>query len=89
MNYTEVIECLHDLKDAEKVIFKEKKFGIISNNSLGKGFNSIAMKDSVQPFAVGDSGIIYSYTKSEETSEEILQEVWTFRTSRTRTKYKI
>lgn len=35
MNYNEIIECLYDLKDPEKVIFKEKKFGIISNNSLG------------------------------------------------------
>ncbi len=35
MTYNEIIECLYDLKDAEKVIFKEKKFGIISNNSLG------------------------------------------------------
>ena len=35
MTYTEIIAGLHDLKDAEKVIFKEQKFGIISNNSLG------------------------------------------------------
>ena len=35
MTYNEIIECLYDLKDADKVIFKEKKFGIISNNSLG------------------------------------------------------
>ncbi len=35
MTYIEIIECLYDLQDAEKVIFKEKKFGIISNNSLG------------------------------------------------------
>ena len=35
MTYHEIIETLHELKDAEKVIFKEKKFGIISNNSLG------------------------------------------------------
>lgn len=35
MIYTEIIECLYELQDAEKVIFKEKKFGIISNNSLG------------------------------------------------------
>ena len=35
MTYNEVIECLYDLKDHDKVIFKEKKFGIISNNSLG------------------------------------------------------
>lgn len=35
MTYNEIIACLYDLKDAEKIIFKEKKFGIISNNSLG------------------------------------------------------
>ncbi|WP_298506304.1 DNA alkylation repair protein [uncultured Maribacter sp.] len=35
MTYKEIIECLYDLKDAEKVVFKENKFGIISNNSLG------------------------------------------------------
>lgn len=35
MNYNEIIECLHDLSDAEKVVFKEKKFGIVANNSLG------------------------------------------------------
>lgn len=35
MTYNETIECLYSLQDAEKVIFKTKKFGIISNNSLG------------------------------------------------------
>ena len=35
MTYNEIIERLYDLKDDQKVIFKEKKFGIISNNSLG------------------------------------------------------
>ncbi len=35
MTYNEIIECLYNLKDSEKVIFKEKKFGIISHNSLG------------------------------------------------------
>ncbi|TYB78494.1 DNA alkylation repair protein [Bizionia myxarmorum] len=35
MTYNEIIDCLYDLKDPEKVIFKAKKFGIISNNSLG------------------------------------------------------
>ncbi len=35
MTYNEIIECLYDLQDSEKVIFKEKKFGVISNNSLG------------------------------------------------------
>ena len=35
MTYNEIIECLYDLKDADKVIFKEKKFGVVANNSLG------------------------------------------------------
>lgn len=35
MTYKEIIDRLYVLSDAEKVIFKEKKFGIISNNSLG------------------------------------------------------
>jgi len=35
MDYNEVIQCLYDLKDLEKVIFKEKKFGVIAHNSLG------------------------------------------------------
>ena len=35
MTYNEIIECLYDLKDAEKVVFKEKIFGIKANNFLG------------------------------------------------------
>ena len=35
VTYNEVIEILYELKNEEKVLFKEKKFGIISNNSLG------------------------------------------------------
>lgn len=35
MKYNEIITCLYDLQDPEKVTFKENKFGIISNNSLG------------------------------------------------------
>ena len=63
MTYTEVIECLHDLKNAEKVIFKEKKFGIISNNSLGiyhKDLKIIAKKigrDNELALQLFDSGI--------------------------------
>lgn len=33
--FSEVMEGLYELKNLDKVIFKEKKFGIISNNSLG------------------------------------------------------
>ena len=35
MTYNEIIECLYDLSDAEKVVLKEQKFGIVSNNALG------------------------------------------------------
>ena len=35
MNFNEVITELHHLGNAEKVLFKEKKFGIISKNALG------------------------------------------------------
>lgn len=43
MTYNEIIECLTDLKDEDKVIFKEKKFGIIANNSLGIYHKEIKM----------------------------------------------
>ncbi len=35
MTYNDIIARLYDLKDDEKVIFKEKKFGIVSKNALG------------------------------------------------------
>ncbi|WP_179335987.1 DNA alkylation repair protein [Winogradskyella costae] len=35
MTYTEIINGLYDLQDKDKVAFKAKKFGVISNNSLG------------------------------------------------------
>ncbi|CAM1349698.1 DNA alkylation repair protein [Tenacibaculum insulae] len=35
MDCNEVIQCLYDLQDSEKIIFKEQKFGIVANNSLG------------------------------------------------------
>jgi len=33
--YEEIMEALHELQSPEKVLFKEKKYGIVSNNSLG------------------------------------------------------
>ena len=63
MTYHEIIECLHALKDAEKVVFKEKKFGIISNNSLGiylKELKMIAKEighDNELALQLFDSGI--------------------------------
>ena len=63
MTYTEVIKSLYDLENTEKVIFKEKKFGIISKNSLGiyhKDLNLLAKtigKDKELALALFDSGI--------------------------------
>ncbi len=63
MTYNEIIECLYDLKDPEKVIFKEKKFGIKSNNSLGiyhKELKMIAKEighDNALALQLFDSGI--------------------------------
>lgn len=47
MTYDEVIEALYALENQEKVAFKEQKFGIVSNNSLGiyhKDLKEIAKK---------------------------------------------
>lgn len=63
MTYTEIIEHLYDLKNIEKVIFKEKKFGIVSNNSLGiyhKDLKLIAKdigQDNELALQLFDSGI--------------------------------
>jgi 3-methyladenine DNA glycosylase AlkD len=63
MTYTEVIACLDELKDAEKVIFKEKKFGIVSNNSLGIYHKELKMiakeigQDNELALQLFDSGI--------------------------------
>ncbi|MBQ4801928.1 DNA alkylation repair protein [Aquimarina sp. MMG015] len=35
MTYDEIIVYLNELKDPEKIFFKEKKFGIVAHNSLG------------------------------------------------------
>ncbi len=35
MSLDEIIQRLYELKDEGKVLFKEKKFGVISNNALG------------------------------------------------------
>ena len=63
MSYNEIINCLYDLKDPEKVIFKEKKFGIISNNSLGIYHKELKMiakeigQDNELALQLFDSGI--------------------------------
>ncbi|WP_439132101.1 DNA alkylation repair protein [Polaribacter sp.] len=63
MTYQEVIEELYDLEDQEKVIFKARKFGIISKNSLGvyhKDLKELAKnigKNSELGIQLFDSGI--------------------------------
>ncbi|MGO3181900.1 MAG: DNA alkylation repair protein [Aequorivita sp.] len=63
MTYKKIIEHFYELRDPEKVIFKEKKFGIISNNSLGiyhKDLDKIAKEiaqDNDLALQLFDSGI--------------------------------
>ncbi|MEK6616044.1 MAG: DNA alkylation repair protein [Bacteroidota bacterium] len=64
MTYEQIISLLKKLGDKDKIILKEKKFGIISNNSLGIYHNDLKEitkqidKDN-QPLAIKlfDSGI--------------------------------
>lgn len=63
MNYNEIIERLYELQDPEKILLKEKKFGIIAHNSLGiyhKDLKIIAKeigKDNTLAIELFDSGI--------------------------------
>ncbi|WP_339925959.1 DNA alkylation repair protein [uncultured Cyclobacterium sp.] len=63
MTYKETIERLYALQNPEKVTFKEKKFGIVSNNSLGiyhSELKKIAKdigKDNALALQLFDSGI--------------------------------
>lgn len=63
MTYNEVLERLHKLKNPEKVLFKQRKFGIIANNSLGvyhKDLKIIAKeigKNNLLAIQLFDSGI--------------------------------
>ncbi|NRD19949.1 DNA alkylation repair protein [Winogradskyella eckloniae] len=63
MTCKEIIECLYDLEDKEKVLFRQKKFGIVSNNALGiyhKDLNVIAKaigKNNHLAIELFDSGI--------------------------------
>ncbi len=63
MDYTEIINRLHQLSEPDKVAFKEKKYGIIANNSLGiyqKDIKELAKeigKDSSLAIQLFDSGI--------------------------------
>ena len=63
MTYNEIIECLHDLADPEVVLLKEKRFGIVAQNSLGiyhKELKLIAKEIGHEPglaLQLFDSGI--------------------------------
>lgn len=63
MTYEETIGRLYALQNPEKVIFKEKKFGVVSNNSLGiyhSELKKIAKdigKDNELALRLFDSGI--------------------------------
>ncbi|EPR66284.1 DNA alkylation repair protein [Cyclobacterium qasimii] len=63
MTYEETIDRLYALQNPEKVVFKERKFGIVSNNSLGiyhSELKSIAReigKDNELALRLFDSGI--------------------------------
>lgn len=87
MSYDEIIAGLYELKDADKVIFKEKKFGIISNNSLGiyhKDLKVIAKKigqDNDLALKLFDSGIyegrlLCSKMFNPQDVTEALMEKW-------------
>lgn len=62
-SYSEVMECLYELEDKEKVIFKEKKFGVVSKNSLGiyhKDLKTIAKdigRNNALALQLFDSGV--------------------------------
>ena len=63
MKLEEVLGCLYDLQDAEVVRYKEKKFGVVSHNSLGiyhKDLRVIAKeigRDNDLALQLFDSGI--------------------------------
>jgi 3-methyladenine DNA glycosylase AlkD len=63
LTYEEIIEELYVLEDQQKVTFKQHKFGVISNNSLGiyhKDLKELAKKigkDSLLAIQLFESGI--------------------------------
>ncbi len=85
MNYQDIIDCLEELKNPEKVIFKQKKFGIVANNSLGiyhKDLSIIAKeigKNSELAIELFDSGIYEARLlcskifKINDLSEELME----------------
>ena len=89
MKLEEVLACLYDLQDEEVVRYKEKKFGVVSHNSLGiyhKDLRVIAKelgKDNNLALQLFDSGIYEArllcskiFNPKDLTSE--LMETWVF-----------
>ncbi len=87
VKYEEVIASLYDLQNPDKVIFKEKKFGVVSHNSLGiyhKDLKVIAKEigwDNDLALELFDSGIYEArllcskiFNPKDLTSE--LMETW-------------
>jgi 3-methyladenine DNA glycosylase AlkD len=85
MTYKETMQCLYDLQDQEKVVFKQKKFGIISNNALGiyhKDLKVIAKdigRDNKLALQLFDSGIYEARLlcsklfKPKDLTEELME----------------
>lgn len=85
MTYNDVMACLEELKDAEKVVFKKRKFGIIANNSLGIYHKELKMvakeigKDNALAIQLFDSGIYEARIlcskifKPKDITEELME----------------
>jgi len=83
--FSDVMECLCELQDSNKVIFKQKKFGIISNNSLGiyhKDLKVIAKdigKNNKLALELFDSGVYEARLlcskifKPKDVTEELME----------------
>ncbi|PZX57903.1 DNA alkylation repair protein [Algoriphagus chordae] len=87
MTYSDTIARLYDLRNAENVIFKERKFGIVSNNALGiyhKELKMIATElghDNELALQLFDSGIyegrlLCSMMLKPKDVTEALMEKW-------------
>ncbi len=87
MTYNDVLELLYKKQDPEKVFFKEKKFGVISKNSLGiyhKDLREIAKeigKNNQLAIQLFDSGIyearlLCSKIFNPKDLNETLMEKW-------------
>lgn len=87
MTFEEIISKLHKLGESDKIVLKEKKFGIISNNSLGiyhKDLKEIAKeigRDNELANRLFDSGIyeariLCSKIFNPKDLTEILMEKW-------------